>query len=65
MTIREKITAALLQFGKKDLYDAGINLFEVLGYNTSRTQRLEDNTFRGFADMFIQDRAGFSADKAW
>ncbi|WP_054693670.1 Eco57I restriction-modification methylase domain-containing protein [Syntrophomonas palmitatica] len=64
MTIREKITAALLQFGKKDLYDAGINLFEVLGYNTSRTQRLEDNTFRGFADMFIQDRAGFSADKA-
>lgn len=64
MTIREKITAALLQFGKKDLYDAGLNLFDVLGYNTSRTERLEDNSFKGFADMFIQDRAGFNADKA-
>lgn len=64
MGLREKITAALLQFGKKDLYDAGLNLFNVLGYNTSRTVRLDDNTFEGFAEMFIQDRAGFNADKA-
>jgi uncharacterized protein with PIN domain len=56
MTIREKITAALLQFGKKDLYDAGLNLFDVLGYNTSRTMPGDDNSFAGFADFYSNRR---------
>lgn len=64
MTLRENIAAALLQFGEKDLYDSGVNLFDVLGYNTSRTLRFDDNTLKSFAEMFIQDRAGFNADKA-
>ena len=64
MTTREKITAALLQLNEADLYDAGINLFDVLGYNTSRTDRLDENTFNGFAEMFVQDRTEFRADKA-
>ncbi len=64
MTLREKLTAALLEFDKKGLYDAGLNLFNVLGYNTSRTEQLDDNTFKGFAEMFVQDRAGFNSAKA-
>ena len=64
MTTRETIAAALLQFAEADLYDAGINLFDVLGYNTSRTDRLDENTFNGFAEMFVQDRTEFRADKA-
>ena len=64
MTTREEITAALLQFSEADLYDAGINLFNVLGYNTSRTEKLDDNNFQGFANMFVQDRTEFRTDKA-
>lgn len=64
MTTRLKITAALLQFAEADLYNAGINLFDELGYNTSRTDRLDENTFNGFAEMFVQDRTEFRADKA-
>lgn len=64
MTLREKIKEALLRFSENDLYDAGLNLFEVLGYNTSRTERLDDNTFSGFAEMFIEDRARFKPEKA-
>jgi len=64
VTLRENITTALLQFSEKDLYTAGVNLFDVLGYNTSRTERIDDNTFKGFAEMFIQDRDGFKAYKA-
>ncbi len=64
MTTREEIAVALLQFSEADLYDAGINLFDVLGYNTSRTEKLDDNNFQGFANMFVQDRTEFRTDKA-
>ena len=62
MTTREEITAALLQFAEADLYDAGINLFDVLGYNTSRTEKLDDNTIQGFAEMFIREGEEFKAE---
>jgi len=56
---REIIKKALLQFDKKDLYDAGLNLFQKLGYNTSRRDRLDINSFKGFADMYIQGDTSF------
>lgn len=64
MDIRERITAALKQFDNKSLYEASLNLFNTLGYNTSRRDRLDDNSYKGFAEMFIQDNQSFDTGKA-
>lgn len=64
MEIRHRIEAALSKFGEDSVYDAGLNLFEELGYNTSRRARLEDNNFKGFSEMYIQNNLSFSPIKA-
>lgn len=64
ITSRERIAAVLLQFSENDLYDASLNLFSELEYNISRTERLDDNTFTGFAEMFIQVDQAFDSTKA-
>ena len=64
MEIRQRIEAALLKFGEDSVYDAGLNLFEELGYNTSRRARLDDNNFKCFSEMYIQNNLSFSPIKA-
>lgn len=64
---RKNIEAAIAAFAKKPLFDAGINLFDVLGYDTSLQAPLEDKTFAEFSELYVQEspnRERFSEDRA-
>ncbi|MBW2662332.1 MAG: hypothetical protein JRD93_10160 [Deltaproteobacteria bacterium] len=53
MELRQKIQNAINDFKNHDLFEAGINLFQSLGYNTQRQSRLDNRTFKGFYNDFI------------
>ncbi|MCK4618886.1 MAG: N-6 DNA methylase [Desulfobacterales bacterium] len=53
MELRQKIQNAINDFKNPDLFEAGINLFKTLGYNTYRQSRLDNPTFDGFYNDFI------------
>jgi len=49
------LRAAITDFRGDDLFNNSLRLFETLGYNTSRKNRLSDNTFRGFKAEYMTD----------
>lgn len=53
MKLRQKIQNAINDFKNPDLFEAGINLFKTLCYNTQRQSRLDNRTFKGFYNDFI------------
>jgi adenine-specific DNA-methyltransferase len=53
MELRQKIQNAINDFKNVNLFEAGINLFQTLGYNTQRQSRLDNRTFEGFYNDFI------------
>jgi hypothetical protein len=61
---KKDIAAAIKQFSSSSLRDNCINLFSLLGYNTTRQGMLESNTFQGFEDAFLEDDQGFDKVKA-
>ena len=63
LNIQEAITA----FVKDDISKAGINLFTVLGYDTSLQAPLDDKTYEEFKGNYIENSPNaerFSEDKA-
>ena len=55
MTVKEQIQKIIIEFGQKDLFNAGISLFKTLGYNTERRNRLDNPTFEGFCAAYIEN----------
>ncbi len=53
MKLKQQIESAINDFKNPDLFKAGINLFKTLGYNTYRQSRLDNPTFDGFYNDFI------------
>ena len=63
--LKEKIEQALHQFTNGNLADNAKHLFDVLGYESQRTMRLEPNTSDGFLSAFnLQDNQGFNPERA-
>lgn len=59
-TVQDSINS----FAVKNPTDAGIGLFQALGYPTHRTQPLEVKTAAHFLELFPSGDSGFSEDKA-
>ena len=55
MKVKQQIQEVINSFNQKDLFDAGINLFKTLGYNTERRNRLDNPTFEGFCAAYIEN----------
>jgi len=53
MKLKQQIESAINDFKNPDLFKTGINLFKTLGYNTQRQSRLDNSTFKGFYNDFI------------
>ena len=53
MKLKQQIESAINDFKNPDLFKTGINLFKTLGYNTQRQSRLDNHTFEGFYNDFI------------
>jgi len=53
MELKQQIERAINDFKNPDLFEAGINLFKTLGYNTQRQSKLDNPTFHGFYNDFI------------
>ena len=63
--LKEKIEQALHQFTNGNLADNAKHLFDVLGYESQRTMRLEPNTSDSFLSAFnLQDNQGFNPERA-
>lgn len=63
-SLKQSIQAALHQFNQTDLFEAGIDLFTTLGYNTSHQSRLGDSSRAGFKTAFIAPGEAFDEKKA-
>ena len=62
---KKKIEQALHQFASGNLADNAKHLFDVLGYESQRTMRLEPNTSDSFLSAFnLQDNQGFNPERA-
>ncbi len=53
MKLKQQIERAINDFKNVNLFEAGINLFQTLGYDTQRQSRLDNPTFEGFYNDFI------------
>jgi hypothetical protein len=62
--MKENIRASLQSFASGSLTDNTLNLFEVLGYNTSRRFELSQPTYDGFKEDFPDVVAAIKSDKA-
>ena len=62
---KKKIEQALHQFARGNLAGNAKHLFDVLGYESQRTMRLEPNTSDSFLSAFnLQDNQGFNPERA-
>lgn len=53
--LKFKISDAIKSFENNDLYRSSIQLFDVLGYNTTRQSTLDFPTYEGFKEAFIDN----------
>jgi len=60
--IKKQIESAVKAFSDGELRDRALNLFNVLGYNTSRQNSFENKTWAEFKEHFVKD--SFSEEKA-
>lgn len=61
------IQSAVNAFSTKSLFEAGINLFSTLGYDTSLQAPLEEKTFAEFNELYVQSSPNverFSEERA-
>ncbi len=63
--VENNIKEAISSFNKGDLFKNSIALFNALGYNTSRQNRLDGNSFNNFKDNFIDADDNFNEEKAF
>jgi len=52
---KQNIPNAIRQFNEKNLFEASINLFNVLGYDTKRQNRFESSTVEAFLNNFVKN----------
>ena len=62
--LKSSIQKAIAGFKTNELFENSISLFETLGYNTARQNRLDNNTFKYFKDNFIDTDDNFNEEKA-
>jgi len=62
--IKEQINSGIKKFKDGDLFENTINLFNILGYNTSRQNRFEKNNYNYFKELFFVESFGFREEKA-
>jgi len=53
--MKQKIQNAIRSFGQDDLFDAAIRLFQTLGYDTDRQNRLDDPTYQEFSESYLKE----------
>ena len=53
MKLKQQIKKAINDFKSVNLFETGINLFQILGYNTQRQSKVDNRTFEGFYNDFI------------
>lgn len=51
--LKNKIVVHIKSFANNDLYNNSIELFNALGYNTSRQNQFDSPTFSCFKESFI------------
>src|ERR1035441_4434617 len=62
---KELIRDTIQAFSQGNLTDNALKLFENLGYNTIRQNRLRKNNFEEFKASFIQPESKFNIEKAF
>ncbi len=62
--IKFSIENAIKGFSSGNLTENSLNLFQVLGYNTERQQRLPDKTFACFKEYYLDSESRFNEEKA-
>ena len=64
--IKQNLQSAIQAFQSGDLFDNGLNFFGKtgLGYSTVRQNRLEDNSYIGFKEYYIEEEDRFDEEKA-
>lgn len=66
--LREKIENAIKDFGGGKIFDASVNLFNTLGYDTSLQSPLDRKNFDEFNELFIEsspNKERFSKERAF
>ncbi|MDM8548589.1 Eco57I restriction-modification methylase domain-containing protein [Desulfobacterales bacterium HSG2] len=53
--MRQKIQNAIRNFSQDDLFDAAIRLFQTLGYDTERQNRLDHPTYQEFSESYLKE----------
>ncbi|MDM8548593.1 TaqI-like C-terminal specificity domain-containing protein [Desulfobacterales bacterium HSG2] len=53
--MKQKIQNAIRNFGQDDLFDAAIRLFQTLGYDTERQNRLDHPTYQEFSESYLEE----------
>ena len=64
---RKSIETAISAFGSKPIFDAGINLFNTLGYDTNLQAPLDNKTYNEFKELYIDsspNKERFNEEKA-
>jgi len=53
--MKQKIQNAIRNFAQDDLFDASIRLFQTLGYDTERQNRLDHPTYQEFSESYLEE----------
>ena len=63
--LKSKIENCIKSFANTPLYQASIELFNTLGYNTDIQSPLTDKNYNGFKEYFLQTDSNFNEEKAF
>lgn len=61
---KKKIQSAIQHFTGEDLTAQSLALFNALGYNTKRQAPLDQKTYKGFKDAYLDGNTSFSEEKS-
>ncbi len=63
-TLKDDIKKLIKEFRDNDVSNTALKLFEKLGYNTERQNRLQERTFKTFTSSYIHSDSKFDETKA-
>ncbi len=64
LEMKRKIQNSIQEFRKSKVIEASLNLFQILGYNTDRRDRLPEKSFRSFKESFLYGAIRFNEENA-
>lgn len=64
LKLKESIVKAINSFSNEGLTQLGLNLFNTLGYDTSKETHLDSCDYETFSDAFIGEQHNFNLEKA-